>query len=159
VTRRPQQAALQERMMARQVPTRREYRRFITIPTRWTDQDALQHVNNGTYYSYFDTAIAHFLAGTGLMDDLAGEVTAVAVETLCRYHAPAYFPDVLSIGLRVGHIGTTSVRYEIGVFREGEDTACADGHFVHVHVQRQDMTRTAPIPAPIRAALAELLMA
>ncbi|EHM00779.1 acyl-CoA thioester hydrolase, YbgC/YbaW family [Acetobacteraceae bacterium AT-5844] len=144
--------------MPKHIPTRAEYRRFITIPTRWADQDALQHVNNATYYSYFDTAIGAFLAGTGLMDDLSTDITAVAAETMCRYHSPAYFPDVLSVGLRVGHIGTTSVRYEIGVFREGEDTACADGHFVHVHVEQKNMTKTTPIPDSIRKILETLLV-
>lgn len=144
--------------MPKHIPTRQEYRRFITIPTRWADQDALQHVNNATYYSYFDTAIAAFLHGTGLMDDLSTDITAVAVETMCRYHTPAYFPDVLSVGLRIGHIGTTSVRYEIGVFRENEDMACADGHFVHVHVDQREMTSTRPIPGNIRKVLETLMV-
>ncbi len=144
--------------MPKHIPTRAEYRRFLTVPTRWADQDALLHVNNATYYSYFDTAIGAFLSGTGLMDDLSTDITAVAVETGCRYHSPAYFPDILSVGLRIGHIGTTSVRYEIGVFRNDEDTACADGHFVHVHVEQKNMTRTTPIPDNIRAVLETLLV-
>ncbi len=144
--------------MPRTIPTRDSYRRFIALPTRWADQDALRHVNNAVYYTYFDTAVASFLHGTGVLDDPAGAVTAVVVETTCRHHAPAFFPDVLAVGLRVGHVGTTSVRYEIGIFREGQDTACAEGHFVHVHVDRHDMARTRPVPAALKAALAPLLV-
>jgi len=143
--------------MPKTVPTRDSYRHFITVPTRWADQDALQHINNAVYYTYFDTAVARFLFGTGVLDDHASAVTAVVVETTCRHHAPAFFPDVLSVGLRVGHIGTTSVRYEIGVFREGQDNACAEGHFIHVHVDRRDMAQTRPVPPELIAKLKPLM--
>lgn len=142
--------------MPKPIPARGDYRHFIEVPTRWADQDALAHVNNAVYYTYFDTAVASFLHGTGILDDRASTVTAVVVETCCRHHAPAFFPDVLSVGLRVGHIGNTSVRYEIGIFRAGHDTACAEGHFIHVHVDRRDMAQTRPVPEALKAALAPL---
>ena len=144
--------------MPKQIPTRGEYRRFFPVPTRWADQDALQHVNNAVYYTYFDTAVATFLAGTGILDNHASLVTAVVVETTCRHHAPAFFPDVLSVGLRVGHVGNSSVRYEIGIFREGHDQACAEGHFIHVHVDRRDMAQTRPVPEALRQALLPLMV-
>ncbi|MCG7363384.1 acyl-CoA thioesterase [Roseomonas sp. ACRSG] len=143
--------------MPKQIPRRAEYRHFIQVPTRWADQDALQHINNAVYYTYFDTAVASFLHGSGILDNHASAVTAVVVETTCRHHAPAFFPDVLDVGLRVAHIGNSSIRYEIGIFRAGQDTACAEGHFIHVHVDRQDMSRTRPVPEDLRAAVAPLM--
>jgi acyl-CoA thioester hydrolase len=142
--------------MPKQIPRRAEYRRFMQVPTRWADQDALQHVNNAVYYMYFDTAVASFLHGTGILDNHASPVTAVVVETCCRHHAPAFFPEVLDVGLRVAHVGTSSIRYEIGIFREGQDSACADGHFIHVHVDRREMSRTVPVPEALRSAVAPL---
>ncbi|MDB5370234.1 MAG: thioesterase superfamily protein [Roseomonas sp.] len=144
--------------MPKYIPRRADYRHFTTVPTRWADQDALRHVNNAVYYMYFDTAVAGFLHGTGILDGHHSEVTAVVVETLCRHHAPAFFPDVLAVGLRVASIGTSSIRYEIGIFREGEDTACAEGHFIHVHVDRREMSRTRPVPDALRAALVPLMV-
>jgi acyl-CoA thioester hydrolase len=144
--------------MPKQIPRREEYRHFLRVPTRWADQDALQHINNAVYYMYFDTAVASFLHGTGVLDNHASPVTAVVVETTCRHHAPAFFPDLLDVGLRVAHIGTSSIRYEIGIFRAGEDSACAEGHFIHVHVDRQDMSQTRPVPEALRAAVAPLMV-
>jgi acyl-CoA thioester hydrolase len=143
--------------MPRLIPRREDYRHFISVPTRWADQDALRHVNNAVYYMYFDTAVATFLNGTGVLEDRESGITAVVVETLCRHHAPAFFPDILAVGLRVASIGTSSVRYEIGVFREGQATACAEGHFIHVHVDRKDMALTRPVPEALRLALAPLV--
>jgi YbgC/YbaW family acyl-CoA thioester hydrolase len=89
-------------VMPKTIPTRDAYRHFISVPTRWADQDALAHINNAVYYTYFDTAVASFLHGTGVLEHDATAVTAVVVETTCRHHAPAFFPDVLSVGLRSG---------------------------------------------------------
>ncbi|MBO1074289.1 acyl-CoA thioesterase [Roseomonas marmotae] len=144
--------------MPKQIPRREDYRHFISVPTRWADQDALQHVNNAVYYMYFDTAVASFLYGTGILDDHDSPVTAVVVETCCRHHSPAFFPEVLSVGLRVAHIGTSSVRYEIGIFRPEQETACAEGHFIHVHVDRREMSQTRPVPEALRVALAPLMV-
>lgn len=144
--------------MGKSLPRREDYRFFVEIPTRWADQDSLGHVNNAIYYTYFDTLVATFLHDSGALDARRGEVVAVVVETLCRHHAPAFFPDRLSAGLRISHIGTTSVRYEIGIFRPGEETACAAGHFVHVHVDAATQRQTRPIPPGLREKLLPLLV-
>lgn len=136
-------------------PRREHYRHFLSIPTRWMDNDTYGHVNNVTYYSYFDTAVnAHLIAAGGL-DIHAGTTVGMVVETGCRFHRSLSFPDVVDAGLRVAHIGNSSVRYEIGLFRAGEDDPAASGHFVHVWVDR-DSQRPVPVPPAIRAALAGL---
>jgi acyl-CoA thioester hydrolase len=139
--------------MPRPAPGRRaDYRFFSAIPTRWFDNDVYGHVNNTVYYSYFDTAIAHLLIHQGGLDPWRSEVIGVAVETGCRFHSSLAFPDLVHAGLRVGHLGNSSVRYEIGLFRNEQDEASAEGHFVHVFVERASQ-RPAAIPARIRAAL------
>ncbi len=139
--------------MPRPAASRRaDYRFFSTIPTRWHDNDIYGHVNNVLYYSFFDTAIAHLLMQEGGLDPWRGSVVGVAVETGCRFHRSFAFPDLIHAGLRVGHLGSSSVRYEIGLFRNEDDEASAEGHFVHVFVDRPTQ-RPVPIPDPIRAAL------
>lgn len=141
----------------RPVPgTRVDYARFEPIQTRWMDNDIFGHVNNVNYYSYFDTAICGYLIREGGFDPWRAETLAMAAETGCRFHRAVAFPDRLEAGLRVPHLGTSSVRYEVGIFREGEDSACAEGHFVHVFVDRANQ-RPVPIPAPLRAVLALLV--
>ncbi len=144
--------------MPKQTPTRAEYRYFLEIPTRWMDNDVYRHVNNVTYYSWFDTVVARFLLGTGAVDMAASPVVGVVVETLCRYHAPVAFPDTVTAGLRVERLGTTSIRYGIGIFREAEETASAEGHFVHVYVDRATLQRPTPLPDRLREAAAALLV-
>ena len=136
---------------------RADYRYFSAIPTRWFDNDIYGHVNNTVYYSYFDTVIAHILMGEGGLDPHLDQVLGFAVDTHCRYHRPIAFPDLVHAGLRVGHLGRSSARYEIGLFRNAEDTASAEGHFVHVFVDRATQ-RSAPIPPTIRAALERVLV-
>jgi acyl-CoA thioester hydrolase len=138
-------------------PKRADYPVLYAIPTRWLDNDIYGHVNNVNYYSYFDTAIAHFLIGEAGLDPWRDQVVGFCVESACRFHRGMRFPDDVTAGLRVARIGRSSVRYEIGIFRGNEDEAAADGHFVHVFVERAE-ERAAPIPAPIRAALARLLV-
>ena len=144
--------------MPKRLPSRAEYRYFLDIPTRWMDNDVYRHVNNVTYYSWFDTVIARFLLGSGAINLTDSPVVGVVVETLCRYHAPIAFPETVTAGLRVERLGTTSIRYGVGIFREGEDTASADGHFVHVFVDRATQTRPTPLPDALRAAAATLLV-
>lgn len=137
-------------------PLRHDYRHFITIPTRWMDNDTYGHVNNVTYYSYFDTAVnAHLIDSGGLEIRTSPEIGLV-VETMCRFHKPLSFPDVLEAGLRVANLGKSSVRYEIGLFLQGDDEAAATGHFVHVWVDRVSR-RPVSVPPAIRSALAALL--
>ena len=137
--------------------TRRRYRHFLSIPTRWMDNDIYGHVNNVTYYTYFDTAANAYLVEAGGFDPQNAPVIGVVAESMCQYRSPLAFPDVLDAGLRVGKLGTSSVRYEIGIFRQGADEAAAFGHFVHVFVGRRDM-KPVPIPALLRGALEKILV-
>ncbi|HZF77553.1 MAG TPA: thioesterase family protein [Acetobacteraceae bacterium] len=139
-------------MTDRHIGTRAEYRWFMPLATRWMDNDVYRHVNNVTYYSWFDTAVARFLLGTGAIDMQDSPVIGVVVETMCRYRAPIAFPDQVTIGLRAERIGTTSLRFGIGVFREEEDAASAEGHFVHVYVDRATQRVPTPLPEALRRA-------
>lgn len=144
--------------MPKRLPTRAEYRFFLEIPTRWMDNDVYRHVNNVTYYSWFDTVVARFLLGSGAIDLTDSPVIGVVVETLCRYHAPVAFPETVTAGLRVERLGNTSIRYGIAIFREAEQTASAEGHFVHVYVDRATQTRPQPLPPLLREAAAALVV-
>ncbi|WP_338662196.1 thioesterase family protein [Pararoseomonas sp. SCSIO 73927] len=139
-------------------PKRADFRHFLEIPTRWGDNDAYAHVNNVTYYSFFDTVVSRFLLASGAIDLKTSPLIGVVVETGCRYLAPISFPDLVTAGLRVARIGNTSVRYEIGIFRNEEDEASAEGHFVHVYVDRATQTRPTPLPPALRDAVAPLLV-
>ncbi len=137
----------------RPAPDRRDgYRHFHRITTRWMDNDAYGHVNNVVYYSWFDTVVNEYLIAQGVLDVTGGAVIGLVVETQCRYFSELAFPQPVDLGLRIGRLGTSSVRYEIGVFAEGEPAASAQGHFVHVYVDRATRRPTA-LPAPLRAAL------
>jgi acyl-CoA thioester hydrolase len=143
--------------MAREpTPSRAHYRHFSPLGTRWMDNDVYGHVNNVTYYSYFDTAVNAYLIGAGVLDIHAGAVIGLVVETGCRYFAPVAFPDQLDIGIAVTKLGNSSVRYEVGIFRKGEDMAAAAGHFIHVYVDRENR-RPTTLPDDFRAALTRLL--
>lgn len=139
------------------VEARSSYRHFLPLTTRWADNDVYGHVNNVTYYAYFDTVVNRYLIDEGGLDIFGGGVIGVVAETTCRFVKPISFPESIDAGLRVRKIGNTSVRYEIGIFRDGEDVAAAHGHFVHVFVERAG-NRPVPIPAPIRAALERILV-
>jgi acyl-CoA thioester hydrolase len=132
--------------------TRGRYPHFLAIPTRWIDNDVYGHVNNVRYYEFFDTVINRYLIETGGLEIHTGEVIGIAVETMCRFHRPLAFPDTVNAGLRVATVGTSSVRYEVGLFRGDDAAPAATGHFVHVFVARATQ-RPAPIPDRIRAAL------
>src|SRR5512144_2648910 len=137
----------------RPAPDHRDtYRHFLRITTRWMDNDAYGHVNNVIYYSWFDTVVNEYLIAQGVLDITGGAVIGLVVETQCRYFSELAFPQPVDLGLRIGRLGNSSVRYEIGVFADGEATASAQGHFVHVYVDRATRRPTA-LPAPLRAAL------
>jgi len=136
--------------------TRDAYRHFLSIPTRWMDNDVYGHVNNVVYYSYFDTVINRLLIARGGLDIHHGEVIGLCVESLCRFRKPLSFPGDVDAGLVVAKLGTSSVRYELGLFAAGDDDAAALGHFVHVFVDRQTR-RPVPLPTALRAALEPLL--
>jgi len=137
---------------------RRAFRRFSDVPTRWMDNDVYGHVNNVVYYSWFDTVVNRYLIESGALDIDAGAVIGLVVETRCNYFASLAFPQTVAAGLRVGSLGRSSVRYEIGLFAPGADMAAACGHFVHVYVDRATR-RPVDLPAALRAALEPLLVA
>jgi acyl-CoA thioester hydrolase len=144
--------------MSDETPKRSDYVYFLSIPTRWMDNDVYGHVNNVVYYAYFDTIINKWLVDEGRLDIHSrepSEVIGLCVESQCRYLAPASYPEVLSAGLRVGKLGRSSVRYEIGIFREGAEEPCAFGYFVHVFVDR-GTRRATSMPDGIRTALERL---
>lgn len=145
-------------MSERTRPGRADFRHFLEIPTRWGDNDAYAHVNNVVYYSFFDTVVSRFLLASGTIDLRTSAVIGVVVETGCRYLAPISFPDLVTAGLRVSRIGNTSIRYEIGIFRNTEEEASAEGHFVHVYVDRETQTRPTPLPQALRDAVSPLLV-
>ena len=132
--------------------SRARYRHFVPLQTRWADNDIYGHVNNVTYYAYFDTVINCYLIERGGLNIAGGDIVGFAVETMCRFLKPLAYPDALEAGLRVGHLGNSSVRYEIGIFRKGENDAAAAGHFIHVFVDRKT-GRPVSLPPPIRRAL------
>ena len=143
--------------MAEKLEIRREdFKHWLVIPTRWMDNDVYGHVNNVQYYSFFDTVINEYLINTGGLDIHTGEIIGVAVETQCQFLQSISFPEKIDAGLRVSKLGNSSVRYEIGLFKQGEVDAAAFGYFVHVFVNRQSR-RPEPIPEKIRAALAKLI--
>ena len=131
---------------------RADYAAFRSITTRWADNDVYGHVNNVVYYSWFDTAVNAHLIEAGVLDIHGGAVIGLVVETGCRYAAPLAFPQTIEAGIRAAHIGTSSVRYEVGLFAEGEAEAAAEGFFIHVYVDRETR-RPVPLPAGLRAAL------
>lgn len=116
---------------------RSDYRHFHTITTRWMDNDTYGHVNNVIYYSWFDTAVNHFLIANCALDIVQSPVIGLVIETHCNYFAPVSFPDRITIGIRVAKLGNSSVRYDVGVFREDEELVAAQGHFIHVYVSRE----------------------
>ncbi len=132
--------------------TRARYRRFLPIPTRWMDNDIYGHVNNVVYYSYFDTVINRYLIDEGGLDIAGGNPIGLCVESHCAYVRPVAFPDEIDAGMRVGHLGKSSVRYEIGIFRRGAEEASAHGWFVHVFVDRATR-RPSPLSDRMREAL------
>jgi acyl-CoA thioester hydrolase len=141
-----------------QPESRDRYRHFLAVPTRWMDNDAYRHVNNVVYYSWFDTVVNGYLVARGALEIDSGAVIGLVVETHCEYFSPIAFPDVAHAGLRVARLGTSSVRYEIGIFRNDEQRAAAQGHFVHVYVDRAT-SRPVPLPARLRSVLEPLLAA
>jgi acyl-CoA thioester hydrolase len=139
-----------------ETPSPADYPHRRAIPTRWKDNDVYGHVNNVEYYSFFDTVINAWLIEEGGLDIHGGPVIGLCAESHCVFHAPLAFPEVVEAALRVGHLGRSSVRYEIGLFRpEAGAQPTATGWFVHVFVDRESR-RSVEIPAPIRAALERL---
>ena len=143
-------------MTVRQEPdSRDDYRQFSIITTRWMDNDVYGHINNVQYYSYFDTAVNRFLIDRGVLDIHDGSVIGLVVETHCNYFSGAAYPQDIEAGIRVVEPGRSSVRYEVGLFVEGREEAIAQGHFVHVYVDRENRTPV-QLPADLREVLSTL---
>ncbi|MBT8426625.1 MAG: acyl-CoA thioesterase [Erythrobacter sp.] len=143
-------------MSKRPIPRHRNtYRHFSTVSLRWADNDAYGHVNNVVYYAWFDTAVNEMLVERGLLDIAAGDPIGLVVETGCRYFDALSYPGAVEVGLRIANIGTSSVAYELGIFRPGEEAPVAEGHFIHVYVGREDR-RPTPLPDSWRVSLEEL---
>ena len=136
--------------------TAADFTYFSDITTRWIDNDVYGHINNVVYYEFFDTAVNGYLIAQGALDIAKGAVIGLVVETHCNYFKPVAFPDTLRAGLRVTKLGTSSVRYEVGIFRNGDDTTSAQGHFVHVYVDR-DTSKPVPLPEALKKALKPLV--
>ena len=140
----------------RQAASRREaYRHFVPITSRWNDIDVFGHINNAEYYAFFDTAVMRFMVESQVVDMAGGSLGTLVAETQCRFHREVTFRDSILVGLRVAHLGNSSVRYEIGIFTNDTATAAADGHFVHVFVDRATKRPTA-IPEAARSLLQTL---
>jgi acyl-CoA thioester hydrolase len=141
--------------MSRPAPAKREaYHAFFAIPTRWKDNDEYGHMNNAEYLSFFDTAVSLWQMEQGLAIRGPQALRFLVVETGVRYHAEAGFPDMIHAGLRIGHLGRSSLRFEVGLFRNDETTACAEGIFAQVLTGADG--RPTPIPDDIRAVFATL---
>lgn len=137
---------------------RGDYRAWRTIPTRWLDNDAYGHVNNIVHYGWFDTAVNALLIEAGLLDPETGAVIGLVVESGCRYHRAISFPQSVEVGVRIGRLGTSSVRWELGLFTAGEAAPAAEGQLTHVYVGRAGR-RPVPLPDAWRVALAGLVVA
>ena len=136
--------------------TRADYGRLVALTTRWADNDVYGHINNVAYYGFIDTAVNQLLIEAGLLEVGASDQIGIVAESGCRYHAPAHYPDVIHAGVRVGKLGNSSVRYEVGLFRKAETEAVAEGFFVHVMVGREDR-RPQPLRPDLRAFLESLI--
>ena len=146
-------------MSVRPSPLKRAvFAHFRAITTRWMDNDVYGHINNVQYYSFFDTVVNGYLVEKGVLDPATSNVIGLVVETHCNYFASLSFPQAVEAGLCVTRVGTSSVRYEIGLFEKGADTAAAQGHFVHVYADRETR-RPVALPEIFREALVPLIMA
>jgi acyl-CoA thioester hydrolase len=143
--------------MARETPlTRADFAHFLEITTRWMDNDVYGHINNVVYYSFFDTVVNRYLVDSGVLDFRTGAVVGLVVETQCNYFKPISYPDRVTAALSVAHLGNSSVRYRVGIFRNDDDGAAAQGHFVHVYVERASNTPVA-LPTTLKQALTPLV--
>lgn len=135
---------------------RAAYRHFITVTTRWADNDSYGHVNNTVYYQWFDSAVNAVLIEARLLDIYHGDPIGLVAETGCSYYAPLSFPGDIEVGIAVERLGNTSVTYRLGIFAKGSDQPAAQGHFTHVTVDRASR-RPVPLPDQWRETLSRLV--
>jgi acyl-CoA thioester hydrolase len=138
-------------------PTRSDFVAFEEIHSRWMDNDAYGHINNVVYYSFFDTAVNRYLIERNVLNVLKSEAIGFVIETQCKYFSPIAYPDLIHVGLKVIHLGNSSVKYELAIFKNDDDIASAAGNFVHVYVNRSTNKPT-PIPQNVREILAGLIL-
>ena len=138
-------------------PTRSDFVAFEEIHSRWMDNDAYGHINNVVYYSFFDTAVNRYLIERNVLNVLKSEAIGFVIETQCKYFSPITYPDLIHVGLKVIHLGNSSVKYELAIFKNDDDIASAAGNFVHVYVNRSTNKPT-PIPQNVREILAGLIL-
>ena len=139
-------------------PSRADFVVFEDVQSRWMDNDAYGHINNAVYYSFFDTAVNRYLIEHNVLDVLKSEIIGLVIETQCKYFSPIVFPDLIHVGLKVTHLGKSSVKYEVAIFKNEDDIASAVGHFVHVYVDRKT-NKSTPIPQNVRPVLQGLVKA
>ncbi len=139
-----------------QAEPRTAYRVFRSISTRWMDNDAYGHVNNVVHYSWFDTAVNAYLIEQGVLDIAHGATIGLVIETQCNYFSPLTFPQTVEAGIRVARLGSSSVRYEVGLFAQGAALTAAKGHFIHVYVDKQSR-RPTPLPHNLKTVLETLV--
>jgi acyl-CoA thioester hydrolase len=140
-----------------QPESRSAFKVFRRIDTRWMDNDLYGHVNNVVYYSWFDTAVNAHLIEQGALNIHHGETIGLVIETQCNYFAPLAFPQTIEAGIRVAKLGSSSVRYEIGLFAQGEDLCAARGHFVHVYVDKENRRPVKALPLKLKTVLETLV--
>lgn len=140
-----------------QPESRSAFKVFRRIDTRWMDNDVYGHVNNVVYYSWFDTAVNAHLIEQAALDIHHGETIGLVIETQCNYFAPLAFPQTIEAGIRVAKLGGSSVRYEIGLFAQGEDLCAARGHFVHVYVDKENRRPVKALPLKLKTVLETLV--
>jgi acyl-CoA thioester hydrolase len=140
-----------------QPESRNAFKVFRRIDTRWMDNDVYGHVNNVVYYSWFDTAVNAHLIEQGALDIHHGETIGLVIETQCNYFVPLAFPQTIDAGIRVAKLGSSSVRYEIGLFAQGEDLCAARGHFVHVYVDKENRRPVKALPLKLKTVLETLV--
>ena len=139
-----------------QPESRHLYKAFRRIDTRWMDNDVYGHVNNVVYYSWFDTAVNAHLIENGALDIHHGSTIGLVIETQCNYFSSLAFPQTIEAGIRVARLGKSSVRYEVGLFAQGEDMCAARGHFVHVYVERETRRPVTVLPKSLKTVLETL---
>jgi acyl-CoA thioester hydrolase len=143
--------------MEKIIPSRDEFPWSYPINTRWMDNDQYGHVNNVTYYSYFDTAVNAYLIENCGLDTQVGSQIGYIVSSSCDYFAAVAYPETIEVGVAVEHLGTSSVTYRVAVFKQHWPKACAAGRMTHVFVDRQTEKPT-PIKGSLRATLEKIML-
>jgi acyl-CoA thioester hydrolase len=136
---------------------RENYRWRVDIPTRWADGDPYGHVNNVIYYSWFDTAVTKMLFERRVIWLPDSPTIGLCVESRCEFLQPVEFPETIDARVRIGRMGDKSLRFEVGLFREGSEQPAAVGHFVHVYVDRATR-RPVSLSQEQRDAIADLVV-